>query len=118
MNSVYKHIVEISAKINEEQDEIIMQTIQHIGGTEFREITIDRNKVIEALTDYMKKQENKADFAEVVRCKNCKHFYADTYHGKVLRMECRLRSLGGGIGTVSLKSGNGFCSEGERKADD
>ena len=58
---------------------------------------------------------NKADFAEVIRCKDCKHFYAYTYNGKVLRMECRLRSLGGGIGTVTLESENDFCSYGERK---
>ena len=58
---------------------------------------------------------NKADFVEVVRCKDCKHFYAYDYHGKVLRMECRLRSLGCGIGDVSLQSENDFCSYGERK---
>ena len=60
---------------------------------------------------------NKADFAEVVRCKDCKHFYADKYNGKVLRKECGLRSLGGGIGTVRLESENDFCSYGERKTE-
>lgn len=60
---------------------------------------------------------NKADFVKVVRCKDCKHFYTDTYEGKVLRRECRLRSLGCGIGTVKLESENDFCSYGERRTE-
>ncbi len=58
---------------------------------------------------------NKADFVEVVRCKDCKYFYADTYASKVLRRECRLRSIGNGIGCVRLDGENDFCSYGERK---
>lgn len=56
-----EHIYNVRAKISEKQEEIIMQTIQEIGGETFYEITIDRDKVIEALTMY----KNKADYAEV-----------------------------------------------------
>lgn len=39
----------ITALIVEHQERIIMQAIRFIGGTEFTEITIDKNKVVEAL---------------------------------------------------------------------
>ena len=117
MNSVYKHVVEISAKINEEQDEIIMQTIQHIGGTEFREITIDRNKVIEALTDYMKKQENKADVAEVVRCKACQHAYINSFSAQSGVALCRFWTNRSQTETVVMQQDD-FCSYGERKSNE
>lgn len=34
----------------------MLTTIQRIGGDEFIDITIDKDKVIEALTDYVNKQ--------------------------------------------------------------
>ena len=46
----------ISAEIVEKQNELILTTIQIIGGDEFIDITIDKDKVIEALTDYVNKQ--------------------------------------------------------------
>ncbi len=56
-----KHIYNIQAKISEKKEEIIMQTIREIGGETFYEITIDRDKVLEALTMY----KNKDDYVEV-----------------------------------------------------
>lgn len=61
-DDLYKITCNIQAKIAEKQEEIIMQTIQEIGGDKFCEITFDRNKVIEALTMY----KNKDKYAEVV----------------------------------------------------
>ena len=58
-----------------------------------------------------------ADVVEVVRCKECKHFYEVVYNGKVLQRECRLRSNGSGIGIVFLESETDFCSYGERSTD-
>lgn len=58
---IYKINCNIQAKIAEKQEEVIMQTIQEIGGDKFCEITFDRNKVIEALTMY----QNRDKYAEV-----------------------------------------------------
>ena len=63
-DSIQQMILHFSAKITEKQDEIIMQTIQEIGGETFREITIDKHKVLEALSDYVNKQKG-AEVAEV-----------------------------------------------------
>lgn len=46
----------ICAEIVEKQNELMLTTIQRIGGDEFIDITIDKDKVIEALTDYVNKQ--------------------------------------------------------------
>ena len=61
-DDLYKITCHIQAKITEKQEEVIMQSIQEIGGDKFYEITFDRNKVIEALTMY----KNKDKYAEVV----------------------------------------------------
>ena len=48
-------VLKVSARAVEHQNAIIMQTIQHIGGNQYMDITIDRNKVLEALADYVEK---------------------------------------------------------------
>lgn len=50
---VYKYVETVC----EEQDSIIESHIRKIGGTEFEKITIDRDKVIEALTMYRDKDQ-------------------------------------------------------------
>lgn len=57
-------ILHFFAKITEKQEAIIMETIQNICGETFREITIDKYKVLEALTDYINKQKG-VEAAEV-----------------------------------------------------
>ena len=70
---------------------------------------------VEELCKFFK---NKSNFVEVVRCRDCKHYYESYYaDGKVFRREGRLRSTGCGYGDVLLKTNNGYCSFGERKAD-
>lgn len=63
-DTIQQMILHFSAKITEKQDEIIMQTIQEIGGETFREITLDKHKVLEALRDYVNKQKG-AEVEEV-----------------------------------------------------
>ena len=48
-------VIKVTARVVEDQDEVVMRTVQHIGGEMFCDITIDRHKVIEALTDYVEK---------------------------------------------------------------
>ena len=48
----------VRSKIVEEQDEMIMHTIQRIGGGEYEEITFDKNKVIDALSKAAAKKPN------------------------------------------------------------
>lgn len=50
---VYKYVTTVC----EAQDSIIESTIRKIGGIEFEKITIDRDKVIEALTMYRDKDQ-------------------------------------------------------------
>ena len=40
----------ISCQIVEKQDEMIMSAVKSIGGEPFRNITVDKNKVLDALT--------------------------------------------------------------------
>lgn len=53
MQAVYKYVT----TVYKEQDSIIESHIRKIGGTEFEKITIDRDKVIEALTMYRDKDQ-------------------------------------------------------------
>lgn len=54
------------------------------------------------------KFKNKADYVEVVYCKNCKHEHTDTF----CQMWCRLHRKHEG---ERLVEENHFCSYGERK---
>lgn len=74
-NYIEDYVIECATRLVEEQEEAILKTIQHIGGSVFIDITVDKNKVIEALTDYQKKIKGKSDVVEVVRCKDCKHWW-------------------------------------------
>lgn len=46
--SMHKQMFAFGCKIVEEQEELLMKTIQQIGGTEYSKITIDKNKVLDA----------------------------------------------------------------------
>lgn len=74
---VYKYV----ATVCEAQDSIIESTIRKIGGTEFEKITIDRDKVIEALTMYRDKD-------QYVKIRHAKWIYRGhhEFHGHVF--EC------------------------------
>ena len=51
-----------------------------------------------------------ADLAEVVRCKDCKHFHDGIYSGEYW-MKCDEYR-------IALSSDEWFCADGERKEDD
>lgn len=48
----------ITAKIVEEQDEMIRKAIHHIAGNVYEEITVDKNKVFDALSKATAKKPN------------------------------------------------------------
>ena len=48
LDLVHKTIQKFAVEVVEEQESIIMQTIQQIGGEEYSHITIDKNKVVDA----------------------------------------------------------------------
>lgn len=52
MSNIYSYTEKMIASIVEMQDKIIMQKIVEIRGTRYRHITIDKNKVAEALQEY------------------------------------------------------------------
>ena len=82
------YVIECATKLAEKQEEIILKTIQHIGNIVHIDYTIDKNKVIEALTDYQRKINSTADLVEVVRCKDCKyhHWEQEAEHGKTVHI--------------------------------
>ena len=57
-------VADLCIKIVEKQEKILMQTIQEIGGDIHRTITVDKNKVVEALNDYVQKEKG-VEYAEV-----------------------------------------------------
>lgn len=111
MEDVENYIIECATRLAEEQDEAILKTIRHIGGNVFIDITIDKNKVIEALTDYQKKIKGKSDLVEVVRCKDCEYLM----NGKGFCW-CEEHSDGFGDHIVYVDADD-FCSFGIKKED-
>lgn len=63
----------VNAEIVEKQDELIMQAVQTIGGDTYHHITIDRNKVIDALSKSIPKKpvEGKCGRCSVIKCPTC-----------------------------------------------
>ena len=57
---------------------------------------------------------NKADFVEVVRCKNCKHYQYTDYEGCYSYCKLLTNKAGYSDEMVDMKP-NDFCSYGERK---
>lgn len=53
---VYKMAHNFRVDITEKQDDLIMSAIQHIGGDIYHRITIDKNKVLDALGKYIPKR--------------------------------------------------------------
>lgn len=60
---VKDNVYELSAEISQNRDKMIWSTIQTIGGTTYEHITVDKDKVLEALSDYVKKYEQKSDIS-------------------------------------------------------
>ena len=60
----YEIINHIHCKIVEDQEDLIVRSIQNIGGDTFIDITIDKGKVFEALLLYK----------NIVRCKDCAYY--------------------------------------------
>ena len=102
------YVIECATKLAEKQDEIILKTIQHIGNIVHIDYTIDKNKVIEALTDYQRKINGTADLVEVVRCKDCKHAIINENH-KDKPLICVRTKMCGTTNPVF------FCAAGERR---
>lgn len=89
---VYEMVRKFSAEVVEEQDNIIMQTVQQIGGEEYSHITIDKNKVLDAFKKQMprkpKFEDEKDYWGNIVggryRCSECDRFIC---HAEELRPE-------------------------------
>lgn len=58
---------EIMVQIREDQERVIQYAVRQIGGSTFEDITIDRGKIVEALTLYRDREQ----YERVVRCKDC-----------------------------------------------
>lgn len=48
MADIYKEIYHFTCRVVEQQEQVIMGTIQRIAGEEFKEFTIDKHKVVDA----------------------------------------------------------------------
>ncbi len=73
--SAYANIAhEINIKILRGRDQMIMSTIQYIGGAAYEEITVDQDKVIEML------QKSVARKPYNEKCPNCNHYLGVIIH--------------------------------------
>ena len=53
------YIYHITTEIAQNREQIILRTIQEIGGETYEHITFDKDKVLEALSDYVQKQKRR-----------------------------------------------------------
>lgn len=54
--NIIEMIHKFEVEVVEEQEKLLMRTIQRIGGTEYSHITIDKNKVVEAFAKQIPKK--------------------------------------------------------------
>ena len=54
---VYNIVQNIAIKAAEQQEELIMKTVQEIGGKTFEHISVSKEKVFEAFQDYLRREE-------------------------------------------------------------
>lgn len=48
MDDIYKEVYHFTCRVVEQQEQVIMGTIQKIAGEQFKEITLDKHKVVDA----------------------------------------------------------------------
>lgn len=77
---VYEMMQRIPVEIAEKQDAMILKTVQQIGGDVFIRITVDREKVLNALRNATEKQVVVKEKTYVRQGWNCEelHFYCPT----------------------------------------
>jgi predicted RNA-binding Zn-ribbon protein involved in translation (DUF1610 family) len=71
-NDIYSIMHRFRVEIVEQQDEMIIQAIRKIGGKRFKQITIDKHKVVEALGKSVKQPVLNEEYWW--RCPNCKKY--------------------------------------------
>lgn len=73
-NPIHELIHRYSVKVVEEQDEILMQTLQTIGGETYKDVTVDRNKVVDMLKKYIALKPLETDaYPTRIYCPTCYH---------------------------------------------
>ena len=72
-SNVDKAISQFIVEVREEQDRLIMQEIQHIGGKRYEHITIDKNKTLDALDNAIPKKPLHTEGETAYLCPKCDH---------------------------------------------
>ena len=76
MNDIteFRRTVEhFAAKVVEDQEFLIVQTVQNIGGENYREVTISREKTLKALSNFMPKKPFRESLADYL-CPSCRGY--------------------------------------------
>lgn len=57
LNGVYNIAQNIAIQVAEQQEELILKTVQEIGGKTYEHISVSKEKVVEAFQDYLRREE-------------------------------------------------------------
>ena len=57
LNGVYNIAQNIAIQVAEQQEELILKTVQEIGGKTYEHISVSKEKVVEAFQDYLHREE-------------------------------------------------------------
>ncbi len=57
LNGVYNIAQNIAIQAAEQQEELILKTVQEIGGKTYEHISVSKEKVVEAFQDYLRREE-------------------------------------------------------------
>ena len=57
LKDVYNIVHNISVKAAEHQEDLILKTVQEIGGKTYEHISVSKEKVVEAFQDYLRREE-------------------------------------------------------------
>ena len=57
LNGVYNIAQNIAIQVAEQQEELILKTVQEIGGKTYEHISVSKEKVVEAFQDYIRREE-------------------------------------------------------------
>lgn len=77
---IHSYVERISCQIAEHQDEMIMCTIEQIGGAEYRRITIDKNKVLDAFRKATAMRPYVTSLNGTYECPGCRRILTAVYN--------------------------------------
>lgn len=82
----------ISCEIAEKQDEMIMCAVEQIGGEQYRRITVDKSKVLDALRKATAMKPRRVSLQGWYECPNCRSFLTKGYYCSICGQKINWRN--------------------------